>query len=45
MMSILEISTFIISFLGIGVSIWSFLDTRKKYYNEFIEKRKDRKND
>ena len=21
--------------LGIGVVVWSFLDTRKKYYNEY----------
>lgn len=26
--------------LGIGVAVWSFLDTRKKYFNEY----KDRKN-
>jgi len=42
---ILEISTYIVAFLGIGISIWSFIDTRKKYYDEFIEKRKDKKDD
>lgn len=26
--------------IGAGVAIWSFIDTRKKFYNEFIDKRK-----
>lgn len=25
--------------LGIGVAVWSFLDTRKKYYNEYMSRR------
>lgn len=44
-MQLLEISTYLVSLLGIGVSIWSFIDTRKKYYDEFVKNRKDRKND
>lgn len=27
--------------LGVGVAVWSFIDTRKKYYNEYIERRKN----
>jgi hypothetical protein len=44
-MQLLEISTYLVALLGIGVSIWSYIDTRKKYYDEFIEERKNRKND
>jgi len=25
--------------LGIGVAVWSFLDTRKKYYNEYVSRK------
>lgn len=25
--------------LGVGVAIWSFLDTRKKYYDEYKERK------
>lgn len=37
--------TFILAFLGIAISIWSIIDTRKKYYDDFIQNRKDKKND
>lgn len=26
--------------LGIGVAAWTYVDTRKKYYNEFLERHK-----
>jgi len=42
---VLEILTSILAFSGIAISIWSIIDTRKKYYDEFIENRKGRQND
>lgn len=31
--------TGIAAVLGIGVAVWSFLDTRKKYYNEYVSRK------
>lgn len=30
-----------ISLIGAGVSIWSYIDTRKKYYSEYIKRKKE----
>lgn len=27
-------------FLGVGVAIWSFLDTRRRFYNEYVERQR-----
>lgn len=27
---------------GLSVAIWSIIDTRKKYYNEFVKKRRQK---
>jgi len=45
MTTVLIILSILIALLGISVSIWSLIDTRKKYYDEFIQNRKDRAND
>jgi len=42
---VLGILTAILAFSGIVISIWSIIDTRKKYYDEFIQNREDRKSD
>lgn len=34
----------LISFIGIGVAIWSILDTRKKYFMEYKARKKNGKN-
>lgn len=39
MNTLIYIFTGLAAALGIGVAIWSFLDTRKKFYDEY----KDRK--
>lgn len=38
--SILTWISIIISIIGLGISFWSFKNTRDKYYNDFIDKRK-----
>jgi len=45
MTTVLIILSILIALLGISVSIWSLIDTRKKYYDEFIQDREDRAND
>lgn len=41
MTTLVYILTGLAAALGIGVAIWSFLDTRKKYYDEY-RSRKDK---
>lgn len=35
MTALVYILTGLAAALGVGVAIWSFLDTRKKYYDEY----------
>lgn len=42
---IILITTIIVSLTGIIFSIWSFINTRKKFYSEFIERKMKVKND
>ncbi len=30
----------IVGIVGIGVAVWSFLDTRKKYYEEYLDRKR-----
>lgn len=32
--------TFLAVVLGVGVSIWSFFDTRRRYYEEFLNRKR-----
>ncbi len=38
--SILILMIILISIISLGISFWSFKNTRDKYYNDFINKRK-----
>jgi hypothetical protein len=42
MNTLLIVLSTIVGVLGLSMSIWSFFDTRKKYYNNFIQERKNR---
>ncbi len=39
MNTLIYIITGIAIVLGIGVSIWSFIDTRKRYYDEYRKRK------
>ena len=39
-MTVIYILVGIASAVGIGVAIWSFFDTRKKYYTEYTKRNK-----
>jgi hypothetical protein len=41
--TILIIVATIISLMGLGFAIWTLIDTRKKYYNDFLKHRNFRK--
>jgi nitrogen fixation-related uncharacterized protein len=32
--------TVIVAILGISVVLWSIIDTRNKYYNEYVQRKK-----
>lgn len=34
--------TAIFLIVGISFSVWTFFDTRKKYYNEFLKRKSER---
>lgn len=34
--------TFIVTAAGIVFSVWSYIDTRKRYYNEFVKRKSKR---
>lgn len=44
MSDIILILSFVVSILGIIVGAWSITDTRKKYYSEYVERKKNAKN-
>jgi hypothetical protein len=44
MNTILIIVTSIVSILGLTLSIKTIIDTRKKYYQEYLERKKNEKN-
>ncbi len=33
-------ATVLIGLCGIGVAVWSFFNTRNKYYSEYVERKK-----
>jgi FtsZ-interacting cell division protein ZipA len=43
MNTLITIVLIIVISIGIIFSIWSIINTRKKYYNDFIKKREERK--
>ena len=40
MTEIIVITGSILAIVGIGVSIWSFIDTRKRYYEEHMRRKR-----
>ena len=40
MTEIIVITGSILAIVGIGVSIWSFIDTRKRYYEEYMRRKR-----
>lgn len=34
-------ATIVFALVGVAVSIWSLIDTRNKYFNEYIKRKKD----
>lgn len=38
MTNIIVLTTVVVCVMGVGVFAWSMLDTRKKFYNDFMEK-------
>ena len=40
MTEIIVIIGSILAIVGIGVSIWSFIDTRKRYYEEYMRRKR-----
>ena len=34
-----------VGLIGLGVAVWSFIDTRKRYYDEFLQRKKRRVGD
>lgn len=41
MTTIIVFITCILGLFGIGVSVWSIITTRKKYYHEYIERKRN----
>ena len=41
MTGIIVFATTIVSLMGIAFVIWSFVNTRKKYYNEYLSRKKN----
>ena len=39
MLELLVIPSAFVVIIGVGVFVWSILDTRKKYYREYLEQR------
>jgi len=42
MTAIIYILTTIVSIAGVALVAWTFIDTRKKYYNEFVKRKSER---
>lgn len=42
MNQVIIISTIIIGALGLGVSVWSLIATRKKYFDEYLARKGER---
>ena len=40
MTEVIVITGTILAIIGIGVSIWSFIDTRKQYYDEYMRRKR-----
>ena len=40
MTEVIVITGTILAIIGIGVSIWSFIDTRKRYYDEYMRRKR-----
>lgn len=38
--SLLDLTGGITVIVAVGISVWSFLQTRKRYYKEFLKRRK-----
>ena len=43
MNTVILITSSFFAVIGIGFSIWSIIDTRKRYYEEFMEKKRGAK--
>ncbi len=43
--AILVIMAFILASFGIGVAVWSIIDTRRRYYEEYLSRRKRSEDD
>ncbi len=41
MTGIIIFATIIVSLMGIAFVIWSFINTRKKYYNEYLLRKRN----
>ena len=41
MTSFIVAMTVVISLIGVGVAIWSIISTRKKYYQEYMGRKKN----
>lgn len=39
MTSFVLISSMILTLIGISVSVWSFINTREKYYKEYMKRK------
>lgn len=39
MNEVVIIFTFILSFAGIAVALWSIIDTRKKFFKEYVRRK------
>lgn len=39
MIELLVIPSAVVAIIGVGVFVWSIVDTRKRYYKEFLAKR------
>jgi uncharacterized membrane protein YuzA (DUF378 family) len=37
--NLIYISVGIAALIGLGVAVWSYIDTRQKYYNDYIGRR------
>lgn len=44
-MTIIILMTVVLALFGVGIAVWSFINTRKKYYTEYIKRRGEKSND
>lgn len=42
MAATIYVITALAAFAGIGFAVWTFIDTRNKYYNDFVKRKSDR---